>query len=49
MGIQRKPKACLIEEMKSLVRGRSPEATGQAKPLSLPTPHDSQPDLVDKK
>ena len=46
MGIQRKPRDCLMEVMESQVRGKVPEAVTQAK---LPIPHDPQQNISDKK
>ena len=40
MGIQRKPKANLMEVMESQVGDKALEAIGRAKPFSLPTSHD---------
>ena len=40
MGIQRKPRANLIEVMESQVMGKAPEAVAQAKLPSLPPPYD---------
>ena len=41
MGIQRKPRASLMEMMESQAGNKAPEAANQAKLLPLPTSHDT--------
>ena len=41
IGIQRKPRASLMEVMESQVRGKAPEVAAQTKLPPLPTPYDS--------
>ena len=49
MGIQRKPRASILEIMESQAGGKAPEVVSQGKHPSLSIPHDPQPEPVDKK
>ena len=49
MGIQRKPRASILEIMESQAGGKAPEVAGQGKHPSLPIPHDPQPEPTNKK
>ncbi|KAK9997119.1 hypothetical protein SO802_021805 [Lithocarpus litseifolius] len=49
MVIQRKPRASLMEVMKSQIRSKVFEAAAQAKLSLIPTPQDPQEELTDKK
>ena len=49
MRIQCKPRASLLEVMESQVGGKAPEVVAQTKLPPLPTPHDPQQKIYDKK